>query len=86
MFSVFAILIYMAAMAMPAWLLYYFGSEAWYWHVLALFTGLGLGFIPLPAVFSKVGYDLAVGFAFVFLMVWGIGGLFMCRPHREKHA
>jgi len=86
MFSVFAILIYMAAMAIPAWLLYHFGSESWYWHALAAAGGLLMGFIPLPAALSNPGYDLILGFAFVFLMVWGIGGLFMVRPHREKHA
>ena len=86
MFSFVAILTYMAAMAIPAWLLYYFGSESWYWHALATFAGLSLGFIPMPAVFSKPGYDLVMGFACVFLMVWGVGGLFMIRPHREKHA
>jgi len=86
MFSLIAILIYMAAMAIPAWLLYHFGSGHWYWHVCAFLVGLLLGFIPLPAIFSKPGLDLAMGFIFVFLMVWGIGGLFMIRSHREKHA
>jgi hypothetical protein len=86
MFSVFAILIYMAAMAIPAWLLYHFGSEHWYWHALAVLTGLLLGFVPLPPAFSNAGYDLVLGFVFVFLMVWGIGGLFLFRPHHEKHA
>ena len=86
MFSVFAILVYVAAMAIPAWLLYLFGSGHWYWHVLALLVGLLLGFIPLPPAFSNAGYDMALGFTFVFLMVWGIGGLLMIRPHHEKHA
>jgi len=85
MFSVFAILIYMAAMAIPAGLLYYFGSEPWYWHVFAILAGLVMGFVPMPAL-SNQSFDLLLGFAFVFLMVWGIGGLFMLRPHREKHA
>ena len=86
MFSFVAILIYIAAMAVPAWLLYHFGSESWYWHALAVFGGLVLGFLPIPEVLSKPGYDLIIGFVFVFLMVWGIGGLFMISPHREKHA
>ena len=85
MFSVFAILTYVAAMAIPAWLLYYFGSEPWYWHLLAILAGLVLGFVPIPALSSQ-SFDLVIGFVFVFLMVWGICGLFMWRPHREKHA
>jgi hypothetical protein len=80
------ILIYMAALAIPAWLLYHFGSESWFWHALAIFAGLLLGFMPMPVLFSQPGYDLMIGFAFISLMVWGIGGLFMIRPHREKHA
>jgi len=86
MFSMLAILIYMAAMAIPAWLLYHFGSEAWYWHVLAIFGGLALGLVPMPPALSQPVYTLMVGFVFVFLMVWGIGGLFALRPHHQKHA
>jgi len=86
MFSMLAILIYLAAMAIPAWLLYHFGSEPWYWHALAVCAAVVAGFMPLPPQFSSAGYDLAIGFAFVFLLVWGIGGLFMIHPHREKHA
>jgi hypothetical protein len=47
-----------------------------------------MGFIPIPSL-SKPVMDLIVGFVFVFLMVWGIGGLFLIRPHHhhhEKHA
>jgi hypothetical protein len=84
MFSFFAILAYMAAMAVPAWLLYRFGSEPWYWHGLALLGGLGVGFVPVP-VLSSPTFDLIVGLVFVFLMVWGAGGLFLL-PHRERHA
>jgi hypothetical protein len=86
MFSVFAVLVYMAAMAIPVWLLYHFGSGHWFWHVFAVMIGLLLGVVPLPAVFSNPTYDLIVGFVFVFLIVWGIGGLFPLRSHHEKHA
>jgi hypothetical protein len=48
--------------------------------------GLLLGFIPLPQLLQQPASDLVIGFVFVFLMVWGIGGLFMVRPHHEKHA
>ena len=86
MFGMVAILIYMAAIAIPVWLLYYFGSGHWYWHLLAIGGALVLGFVPMPAISGPV-FDLVTGFVFVFLMIWGIGGLFMVRPHhREKHA
>jgi len=86
MFSFVAILVYLAALAIPAWLLFYFGSEPWYWHALAVAFGLLMGFLPIPELFTQPISDLVIGFVFVFLMVWGIGGLFTVRPHREKHA
>jgi hypothetical protein len=85
MFSMLAILIYAAATGIPAWLLYRFGSAQRYWHVLSIVAALGLGFIPLPSA-SSHAYDMTLGFAFVFLLVWGIGGLFAFRPHHARHA
>ena len=86
MFSMVAILVYAVAVAIPAWLLYRFGPEPWYWHVLATLGGLALGLMPLPPAWSQLATGLLFGFVFVFLMVWGIGGLFMHRPRHPKHA
>jgi hypothetical protein len=86
MFSMLAILTYLAAMAIPAWLLRRFGSEAWYWHVLAILGGLAVGLMPTPPALSTPTPELVVGFAFLFLMVWGIGGLAMHRPHHVRHV
>jgi hypothetical protein len=80
-------IIYLVAMAIPAWLLYRFGSGAWYWHVLAILGGLAVGLTPLPPLLTQLVYNLMVGFVFLFLMVWGIGGLFMMlRPRHAKRA
>ena len=87
MFSVLVILAGVVAMAVPAWLLYRFGSSAWYWHLSALAVALALGLMPTPAFMSGEAGDMVTGLVFVFLIVWGIGGLVMFRPHhREKHA
>jgi hypothetical protein len=86
MFSKVAILVYLFAAGIPAWLLYRCGSQPWYWHVLATLCGLALGLLPLPPAWSQFASGLMFGFVFVFLMVWGIGGLFMLRPHHPKHA
>lgn len=87
MFSVLALSVYVAAMAVPAWLLYHFGSCAWFWHALALAAGLVLGLIPTPTALANQTGDMLTGVVFMFLMVWGIGGLALYRPHhREKHA
>jgi hypothetical protein len=86
MSAALAVLVYVAAMAVPAWLLYYFGSRAWYWHALAIAAGMVLGLIPSSPTLGNPTGELLTGFVFVFLMVWGIGGLLMVRPHHEKHA
>ena len=86
MFSMLAVLIYLVAMGFPLWLLQRYGSQTWYWHGLAIAASLVLGFIPTPVEWKGIGTDLAFGFAFVFLMVWGIGGLVVYRPHLPPHA
>ena len=86
MFSMLAVLVYLAAMALPLWLLHRYGSQLWLWHGLAIAGAIFLGFIPTPVAFKGVGVDLVFGFAFIFLMVWGVGGLVVYRPHLHKHA
>jgi len=86
MFGMLAVLVYLVAMGLPLWLLLRYGSLPWYWHGLAIATALVLGFIPTPVEFKGVAMDLLFGFAFILLMVWGIGGLVVYRPHLHKHA
>ena len=81
-----AILVYLAAAAIPIWLLYRFHSQAWYWHLLAIAIAAALGFVPIPPDYQKRGFDLVAGFALVALFCWGIGGLAMPHQHHEKHA
>ena len=47
---------------------------------------LALGFVPTPAELKSSTFDLTFGGVFIFLMVWGIGGLIVFRPHHERHA
>lgn len=86
MFSMLAVLVYLVALGAPLWLLYRYGSQSWFWHGLAIATALVLGLIPTPVELKGIGIDLMFGFAFIFLMVWGIGGLVVYRPHLHKHA
>jgi len=81
-----AILVYALAIALPAFLLFRFHSQAWYWHLLAIAAGLALGFIPTPVEMKTVTFDVIFGGLFIALMVWGIGGLVVYQPHHEKHA
>jgi hypothetical protein len=86
MFTILAVLVYLLAIGIPVFLLYHFRSQAWYWHVLAILAALGLGFVPTPVEWKNAGVDAAFGFLFVLLLVWGVGGLIVFRPHQEKHA
>ncbi len=81
-----AVLVYLAAAAIPVYLLYIFRGRSWYWHVLAIVAAVSVGFIPIPPEFQRRGIDLMLGSAVVALLFWGIGGLIIPHHHREKHA
>jgi len=84
MFTMLAVLDYLAALAIPVLLLRHFGPAHWYWHALAILAAMGLGLVPMPV--KGPGVDLAFGFVFIFVMTWGIGGLVTVGHHRERHA
>lgn len=86
MFSMLAVLAYLAGLAIPVFLLVHFGASHWWWHTLSILAALALGLAPLPGTMHGPVMDLAFGFVFIFLMTWGIGGVVTIRPHREKHA
>jgi hypothetical protein len=83
-----AVLIYLAAMALPALLLYHFHALHWSLHLLALAAAIGLGFVPIPPELQRPGFDLLFGFVFVSLLIWGAGGLvlYSTQEHHHKHA
>ena len=74
------------ALALPIYLLYQFRSQAWYWHVLAVIVALVIGLMPGTALLQTLGGSMLYGFFFVFLMLWGIGGLIPFRWLHKKHA
>jgi hypothetical protein len=86
MFGMLAVLVYLTAMGVPLWLLHRFGSLQWFWHALAISAALVLGLIPVPIEFKGIAVDLIFGFSFILLLVWGIGGIVVYRPHLHKHA
>jgi hypothetical protein len=89
MFGFLAVLVYLAAIGIPVLLLHRFHAQSWWWHLLALAAAIGLGFVPTPSSWQTASADLAFGFAFLLLRVWGAGGMALWRPHRhgrEKHA
>jgi len=86
MYTLLAVLVYAAAIAIPVFLLYRFHTRAWYWHLLAVVASVALGLIPIPPDLQTRGYDLLLGFVFVSLVSWGLGGLLIVWPHRHRHA
>ena len=85
MSPILAVLVYLAAMALPGLLLHRFHALHWSLHLLALAGALGLGFVPIPPMMQTPQYDLAFGFVFVSLLVWGAGGLILYRTHEHRH-
>ena len=83
MFTMLAVVAYLAALAISLLLLKRFGAVHWSWHVLSILAALGLGLTPSSLQGPAV--DLAFGFVFILLMVWGIGGIVAFHPHGHTH-
>jgi hypothetical protein len=85
MSSVLVPLVYVAALALPLFLLYQFRARTWYWHVLCVAAALALGFIPTPPAWKTLAVDMAFGFCFIVLIVWGLGGLMLFHGPKGSH-
>ena len=86
MSSMWIFLGYGLPLALALCLLYFFHARAWYWHILSLGCALGLGMMPAQAAWQSPLSGLILGAAFVFLVVWGVGGLLVVPAHHAKHA
>jgi len=86
MSSVLAGVLCLVAMAIPVYLLYRYGSRAWYWHVLAVIVALVIGLMPGTMLLQTENGSLLYGFWFLILMIWGIGGLITYPWRHAKHA
>ena len=82
-----AILVYLAAIGIPVWLLYRYGSQSWYWHCAAIAVSIGLGLLPPSGRFQGPVFDLMFGATFIFLVIWGAGGIVFLnsRAHHNGH-
>lgn len=87
MWTMVALIAYLAPLAIAILLLKHFGSAHWSWHVLAILAALGLGLMPAPDSLQGPGVDLTFGFVFILLMAWGIGGIVVFPHHgHRRHA
>ncbi len=80
----YVLLIYAAAFTLAIAALHFFHARSWPWHLLSIAAALALGLAPPPPeAWRGQTFDMAMGFVFVLLMVWGIGGLI---PSNRKVA
>ena len=77
---------YFAAFGVAVFLLWRFSHVSWYWHLLSVFAALCIGLMPPISADWGAGYDLTVGSAFVFLLVWGLADPFFRVLHIPHHA
>ena len=77
-------LVFLSALLLPVYLLRRFHSQAWPWHVLAIIVALVIGFIPGTALLNSTAGTFVFGFAILFLLIWGAGGLIGFAHHDER--
>lgn len=76
---------YLVSMSVALFLLWRFSHIRWYWHVLAVAVALGLGLMPPLAQEAGRNYDVTLGSAFLFLLVWGAGEPLFKVLHLPRH-
>ena len=77
-------LVYGAAILLALVILYYFEPKPWYLHLLSLVAAFALGLTPTPEGWHGKLYDVTAGFLFVFLFLWGIGGVLVALLARRS--
>lgn len=85
MSAIWIILAYGLAFALAIILLRFFHGQHchWYWHVAAIALAFAIGLTPPPEGWAGPHLDLAVGSAFVFLIMWGAAAP-LFRVHHHK--
>jgi hypothetical protein len=76
MSPVLVALCYGSATLFSLYLLWHFGVKPWWSHALSVAIAFSLGFARLPAFFDTPNMTLAVGWVFIFLLLWGIAAPF----------
>jgi hypothetical protein len=79
------VLCYGSAVAFALILLWYSGHKPWYVHLLSIAAAIGIGSVPLSGYLSTPGGTLRVGWVFLFLLFWGLGGATLALWRAESH-
>ena len=79
-------LAFVLALALPSYLLHRYHAASPIWHILAIAAAIGIGLIPgSPALNSAAG-AFVIGFLFLALIIWGIGGFIDIGRHHGRHT
>jgi hypothetical protein len=81
-----AVLAGLTAVLLPLYLINRYRPMLWPMHVLAVAAALAIGLAPATDLLNSPAGSHVYGFAFVFLMVWGLGGLVLYRRRGLKRA
>ncbi|MCC6859677.1 MAG: hypothetical protein IT158_13995 [Bryobacterales bacterium] len=86
MHPLWVLLAYGSSAGLALLLVYYFAVR-WYWHLASAGLAFVIGLVPLPLEWRSPQLDLAVGWVFVFLFIWGVAEpLFTTHHHHPRHA
>jgi hypothetical protein len=83
---ILAMLLGVAGLVLPVFLIKRYGPVIWPLHVLAVAAGLVVGLAPATALLNSPAGSHVYGFTFVFLMTWGLGGLVFYSRRGLKRA
>jgi hypothetical protein len=78
-----AIIAYGCSCLLALILLFFKGPKRWYWHILSLLVGLGVGLMPIPAKLNTPQGSLIVGSVFTFFLVWAVAAPLFRRRRRS---
>jgi uncharacterized membrane protein YphA (DoxX/SURF4 family) len=76
---------YLAALLVAVYLLWRFSHVRWFWHLFAVAAALAIGLMPpIPQSYGAT-YDIVIGSAFLFLLMWGAGEPLYRVMHLPRH-
>jgi hypothetical protein len=81
----YVVSVYLLAFFLAVLVLYWFRPARWYWHVAAILLAFGIGIMPPQEQFKGPAFDLTVGAAFLFLIIWGCGEAVFHFFHLHHH-
>jgi hypothetical protein len=83
-------LVYGFSLSAALLVLFFFRAQSWYWHVISICLGFGVGMLKPPPDLAGPAFDLLIGFFLVFFIAWGAAAPFFrgqhAGLHQEKHA